>query len=267
VNGLLPTQPGTVLILSPHLDDAAFSCGASIARATDEGWPVVVVVFFAGLPQNGSLTPAARDYHELCGLGDDAIAVRIREDQAAMSVLSAQARHLGLLESLYRLRPDGTPAYPRWTDINNPPDGPEPEIIEAITDAIDDAIRSYDPNLILYPLAVGGHVDHLAVHAGALAAQERAAHIPWFAYEDVPYVMYPWYAGWDTALAEGWHPAEHDLGEHHWSRKLAAIECYGSQIAAIFGKPSNWGDSLTTYARGVSSGEGLVERFWRRSAA
>jgi LmbE family N-acetylglucosaminyl deacetylase len=94
---LLAGEPGTLLVLSPHLDDAALSCGASMARAVDEGWRVAVVVFFAGRPAPGSLTPGAQAYHEQSGLGDDAMDARIGEDEAAMALLSAESRRHGLL--------------------------------------------------------------------------------------------------------------------------------------------------------------------------
>jgi LmbE family N-acetylglucosaminyl deacetylase len=261
---LLPTEPGTLLVLSPHLDDAALSCGASIARAADEGWRVVVVVFLAGHPPVASLTAAARRYHEECGLGDDAMTVRIREDDAAMAVLAAEPERLGLLEALYRLRPDGSPRYESWSDMYDPPGGPEPEIVSAMTDAMADAMRSHRPSLVLYPLAVGGHVDHLAVHVAALAVQDRDAGVPWFAYGDVPYVQYPWFAGWEDALGDGWRPITHDVADRHWSRKLDAIGCYPSQLRPMFGEPSDWRGYLTAYAQGLTPGDTTTERFWHR---
>jgi LmbE family N-acetylglucosaminyl deacetylase len=266
VTELLAGGPGTLLVLSPHLDDAALSCGASIARAVDGGWRVVVLVFFAGLPPDAALTPAAREYHEMCGLGDDAIAARIREDEAAASVLSAESRRLDLLECLYRLGPDGTPRYASWADISDPPGGPEPEIVDAVTGGLADALASYRPDVVLHPLAVGGHVDHLAVRAGALRLQAAAAGPAWFGYEDVPYVMFPWHAGWETTVAEGLHPTAHGVDEQQWARKLDAIACYPSQITAMFGQPSDWRTYLTTYARGLSPDgrDTPTERFWRR---
>lgn len=263
---LLPGQPGTLLVLSPHLDDAALSCGASMARAVDLGWRVVVLVVFAGEPPASALTPAAREYHEMCGLGDDAIAARISEDEAAMSVLSAESRRLGLLECLYRLGPDGTPRYATWTDISDPPGGPEPEIVEALTGAVADALASYQPDVVLHPLAVGGHVDHQAVRTGALRLQEGAPGPAWFGYEDVPYVMFPWHAGWEATLAGGWQPTTHAVDEPQWARKLDAVACYPSQVTAMFGQPSDWRTYLTTYARGLSpeGGDTPAERFWRR---
>ncbi|HEV7760041.1 MAG TPA: PIG-L family deacetylase [Acidimicrobiales bacterium] len=262
--GFLPPGPGTLLVLSPHFDDAALSCGATVARAAEDGWRVVVVVVFAGTPPPASLTPAARDYHELCELGDDAIAVRAGEDRAAMAVLSAEPHHLDQLEALYRLRPDGTPAYPHWTDLNDPPAGPEPELVAAITDAVAAAVATHRPDLVLHPLAVGGHVDHLAVRAAARAV--AAAGVRWLAYEDVPYATFPWFAGWQEAVAAEWQPTDHEVGERLWTRKLDAVECYPSQLVAMFGKPSAWREYLTAYARGLTDSGQPVERFWRPHA-
>lgn len=263
---LLPGGSGTLLVLSPHLDDAALSCGASMARAVDGGWRAVVLVLFAGVPPEAALTPAAREYHEMCGLGDDAIAARIGEDEAAMSVLSAESRRLDLLECLYRLGPDGTPLYPSWADISDPPGGPEPAIVDAVTAGIADALASYQPDVVLHPLAVGGHVDHLAVRAGALRVQAGAPGVSWFGYEDVPYVMFPWHAGWEATVAAGWHPTAHAVDEQQWARKLDAVACYPSQVTAMFGQPSDWRTYLTSYARGLSPGASgtPAERLWRQ---
>jgi LmbE family N-acetylglucosaminyl deacetylase len=264
---VLPSESGPLLVLSPHLDDAPLSCAGLIARATDEARRVVVLVLFAGSPPAGSLPPAARDHHRICGLGEDAMAVRIGESDAAMSVLSAEPRYLDLLDAVYRLRSDGTPAYPHWTDVHDTSHAPETEIVEAVTGAIASALRSFRPNLVLLPLGVGGHVDHSAVHAAALRAKERAASILWMAYEDVPYAMASWCTGWDAALTGRWEPVEHDVDDGEWSRKLEAIACHGSQIRAVFGATGSWRELLTTYARGIATGGGLAERFWRQRPA
>ena len=38
----------TLLALSPHLDDAVFSAGATLFRAARRGWRVVVATIFTG---------------------------------------------------------------------------------------------------------------------------------------------------------------------------------------------------------------------------
>jgi LmbE family N-acetylglucosaminyl deacetylase len=38
----MSTEPRTVLVISPHADDAAAFCGGTIARLADEGWRVVL---------------------------------------------------------------------------------------------------------------------------------------------------------------------------------------------------------------------------------
>ena len=43
--------PAKVLLISPHLDDAAMSAGATIAALTAAGSQVVVCTVFAGKPQ------------------------------------------------------------------------------------------------------------------------------------------------------------------------------------------------------------------------
>ncbi|MGH3427279.1 MAG: PIG-L family deacetylase, partial [Mycobacteriales bacterium] len=63
-----------VLAISPHLDDAALSVGATLAEFSARGTDVEVLTIFAGAPHN-PLTDTARAFHAKCGLPPDATAV------------------------------------------------------------------------------------------------------------------------------------------------------------------------------------------------
>src|SRR5438093_8638643 len=89
-----------VLVLSPRLDDAVFSCGGLLAELQD---PVVTTVF-AGFPP-----PALplQEWDAACGFcsGGEAVTARREEDDAALRVLCACPEHLDFLESQYGASP------------------------------------------------------------------------------------------------------------------------------------------------------------------
>lgn len=75
-------------VVSPHLDDAAFSCGSLIA-AVRLVVPVTVVSVFAGLPDGNA----------------GAVEERRREDIAACEILGCEYLHLDVLDGAYDARP------------------------------------------------------------------------------------------------------------------------------------------------------------------
>ncbi|WP_225208806.1 PIG-L family deacetylase, partial [Streptococcus pneumoniae] len=57
-----------VEFLSPHLDDAIFSCGDYISKLTSEGEIVLVITIFSGYPLSQQLQPSAKQFHKLCNI-------------------------------------------------------------------------------------------------------------------------------------------------------------------------------------------------------
>ena len=93
----------TALVLSPHLDDAAFSCGGSMAQLADAGWRTVMATAFTAtvLPVTGFALACQLDK----GLGPDVdyMALRREEDRAAAAILGvADLRWLDLPEAPHR---------------------------------------------------------------------------------------------------------------------------------------------------------------------
>jgi LmbE family N-acetylglucosaminyl deacetylase len=84
----LATRSGNIVVLSPHLDDAALSLGGSIARATRSGTEIRVVTVFAYDP--GDVGPA-QAWDKVCGFhsADEAAKVRRAEDARACAILGA----------------------------------------------------------------------------------------------------------------------------------------------------------------------------------
>ena len=98
--------------VSPHLDDAVFSCGGLIARQTARGDEVVVVTVFAGDPPVGELTPFAYELHRRWGGEGSPMGLRRAEDLVACGRVGASVVHLPLPDAVYRRSNQGEPLYP-----------------------------------------------------------------------------------------------------------------------------------------------------------
>ncbi len=161
-----------VTAVSPHLDDAAFSAGGTLAALAAAGHEVTVVTCFTASvpdPQGFALAcqldkglPADVDY----------MALRRDEDAAAMAVLGATPLHLGLPEAPHR-------GY-----------GSAPDLFAGVHDGDDvwrtvrDLLEGVAGELWLAPQALGSHVDHLQV-LRAVAGTGR----PVLWWRDSPYVL------------------------------------------------------------------------------
>jgi len=149
-----------VLVLSPHLDDAALSCPTYLQRTPDA---YVATVFTEG---------------------DDAHYRRRRsEDRKALRELGARPIHLGFLDAPYR--------SPKYRDFCGIVFGRAREYrgtVRALAEAIEELDSRLHPRVILAPLAIGNHIDHRVVRDAALAvvSSDRLLF-----YEDRPYAFVP----------------------------------------------------------------------------
>jgi LmbE family N-acetylglucosaminyl deacetylase len=100
---MIASLEGRVVVVSPHLDDAAFSLGASIAAAARGGNEVTVLTVFAGDP--ASRVPAG-DWDSRTGFATagDAARVRRAEDAAACAALGARPVWLPFFDAQYPVR-------------------------------------------------------------------------------------------------------------------------------------------------------------------
>jgi LmbE family N-acetylglucosaminyl deacetylase len=204
-----------VIAVSPHLDDAAFSAGGTLAALAAAGHQVTVVTCLT------ASVPGPAGFALACqldkGLGPevDYMALRRAEDAAAMAVLGATPVHLDLPEAPHR---GYTSAADLFAGVH---DGDE------LWRVLAGRLRAFEADLWLAPQALGGHADHLQV-LRAVAALDP----PVLWWRDSPYVLR------DPGARPGAHvPA--GLGEirapQDSSRRADACACYGSQLGFQFG--------------------------------
>ena len=204
-----------VVAVSPHLDDAAFSVGGTLAVLADAGHEVTVVTCFTASVPGPTGFALACQLDKGLPAGVDYMALRRDEDAAAMAVLGAAPLHLDLPEAPHR----------GYTSA--------PDLFAGVHDG-DDAWRSVRERLAdvpgdlwLAPQALGAHVDHLQV-LRAVAGTGR----PVLWWRDSPYVLREPGAVPGPDLPGGLTPLElpQDLG-----RRADACACYATQLGFQFG--------------------------------
>jgi hypothetical protein len=159
------TRPRKLVILSPHLDDAAIDCFSLFERR-----PIVVNVF-TGIPSPGTLS----DWDQLCGASDSCewMKRRVAEDRAALGDYVADIIGLGVLEHAYRGGVTATGA------------------LNAVKQALEECGSALSRASAIYAPLAGGqrpHPDHRIVReAGRWLGQQL--HRPVLLYADVPYCV------------------------------------------------------------------------------
>lgn len=216
-----------IFVLSPHLDDAVFSCGGTIATSTRRGRRVTVVTTFAGdAPPAPSLL--ARRLHRSWGLRRDVVARRRDEDRTALRFLGAELAHWDLPEAIYRVDPrTGEPRYRELSDLFELPHPQDAEVLQQLVGRISGL--SSEAALVV-PLAVGGHVDHQLVRQAA----ERVRDGTRIYFEDYPYSARPRSVERAIGDRSDWRTLVTNLDEAARHAKYAAAVSYRSQIRSQF---------------------------------
>ena len=204
-----------VMAVSPHLDDAAFSVGGTLAALAAAGHQVTVLTCFtASVPDPAGFALACQLDKGLSA-DVDYMALRRDEDAAAMAVLGVTPVHLAFPEAPHR-------GYAIAADLF------------AGVHEVDDVWRDlaaelsgHDADLWLAPQALGAHVDHLQA-LRAVAALDR----PVLWWRDSPYVLRDPGAVPGPDLPDG---LARVTPPQDLDRRADACACYATQLGFQFG--------------------------------
>ena len=231
----------TALALSPHLDDAVFSCGGLLARLADAGWRVCMVTAFTR-----SVVPA-QGFALACQLdkglaGDvDYMALRRAEDAAAAAILGVEPRWLDLPEAPHRGY-DSAQALFGTVRADDDVWRPLAGMVSALLDEL-------QPDLVLAPQGLGAHADHRQMIRAVQAVQVPGA-VVW--YRDTPYAIRNPAAIPDVALT-AMDEVIVQIGPV-LDRKLLAACAYTSQVGFQFGGPAPAAAALLAFAQHEGQG-------------
>jgi LmbE family N-acetylglucosaminyl deacetylase len=212
-----------VVILSPHLDDAVFSCW----HVLDSPREVLVLNVFAGLPAPGAALPR---WDRITGADDPVARVqeRIEEDRAALALAGREPTNLSFVEGQYR---EEKPTLD--------------EVLPAVRERLAGAAE------IFAPAGIGGHSAHCVLRDAGLTAARDGLAVSFYA--DIPYATEFGWPAWvtggdlepflavDAAWAEalepvvagGWQRKVVTLDESAQQRKVEAMKTYRTQFAAL----------------------------------
>jgi LmbE family N-acetylglucosaminyl deacetylase len=222
----------THLFLSPHLDDVALSCAGRLLSLA--GQPVVVATMFT----EGQGRYASR-YVE-----------RRRCDRRTLEAVGIEVRHMALLDAPFRLGVGWSEAA-----LRRSPTAEDVASVERIVAAL---VAELEPETAWFPLAVGGHVDHLAVFGAHAVAGARARY-----FVDRPYCFVP------GAVAA----RQRELGGAHvdtivWSRArgeaaIDLIDGYEAELLSLFNSES----CAATYREHAFVADGFFEETARLASS
>ncbi len=244
------------LYLSPHLDDAVFSCGGRMWRQAQAGQRVTVLTVFAGAPEpDARLSPYAQQLHARWGQPVEAARQRQAEDLEALARLGAEAIHWPYLDCIYRRTPDGDFPYASEDALWGETHPSDAGLIEELARRLSGLPLPADgPRYV--PLAVGGHVDHRILRRAAEACRPPLTY-----YEDFPYARDP--RALHAALPQGrWRAELVPLSRQALEAKAAAIACYRSQVSTFWEDPNEVDATVRAFARRTGGVE-PAERYWR----
>lgn len=225
-----------VVVLSPHLDDAALSCGGLLEFLRDREAAGLVITVCSGNPpatlRQGQGAPGRPRR------GHATPRVRRKEDIAAMHAVDADFVHLSFPDSIYRRSPlTGRFIY---RDAREPWVAPRMEDLPHIEElylVLRRLCLNLGRILLVSPLGIGRHVDHTIVAQAALRLAERGLALLF--YEDFPYVVDPGLTGIPDDPAQAFARLGLAPGQRHVlpvdvGAKASLIRRYTTQLPALF---------------------------------
>lgn len=245
------------LFLSPHYDDAIYSCGGLIHQLAQQGESVLIFTIMAGepllpLPE----TPVIADNHTRWQAGQSPVMIRREEDQSAAEVVGAETLYNDLPDCIYRTH-EGVALYPDEASLWGPVHADDPAV--AMLEILGLVYGSAET--IYAPLAVGNHVDHQIVHNWA---QMLEKDYPVKYYTDYPYLRDP--DAVEAAL-QRFSPSLRaepiTLGEADMQAKIRAMTCYTTQIQSFWPDAAALDAEVRQTFSDAQSGT-FVERLYKR---
>jgi len=214
--------------LSPHLDDAVYSCGGLIAAQVRSGQSVHIWTICAGDPPMRRFSPFARRLHARWGTdGYETAALRRREDREACARLGASWRHADIPDCIYRQDESGRFLYTSEETLFGPPHPAERPLLRRITRLLE---AGTPPRArLVVPLTLGGHTDHRLVRRAA-----EALGRPLWYYADYPYARSASAAELLSCLPASACLERTPLSGEDVSAWVRAMRAYASQLTSFW---------------------------------
>lgn len=176
-----------VFFFSPHFDDAIFSCGGTILNHLELGDEVSVITIFSAIPDYKNLSKFSSNF-----VSSNWVEKRISENFGVLSNLNVKIINLDFLDAIFRKNDLGEYICLSWSDVflkNDNNYKKESDLFVLIKEKVINILES-NPDIIYFPLSIGGHIDHVLINkiAQELNLQSRILNV--YYYEDLPYASY-----------------------------------------------------------------------------
>lgn len=247
-----------VVILSPHLDDAALSCGGLLHALRGRVSTLVVSICCGSLrivsPDGSSKTSTRK--------GHVSSRRRRREDIAAMHSVDTDFVHLSFADGIYRRSPlTGRLIYRSARERWVAPRIEDMAHIEELYLVLRRLCLDLGRILLLSPMGIGHHVDHqiAAQVAVRMAATNAGAELLFF--EDFPYVADPRSGRGDhddpqQALARlNLAPVKRFAVPVDVEAKMVLLSHYATQVPPLFGDHDGMRARIANHLDGVLPSE------------
>lgn len=160
----------SAVFISPHLDDAVFSCGGTMAKIALRG-NILVLNIFTGYPDDIKKGPIV--------ISKD----RFKEEINAASYMGFDSENLAEPDAFFRNNRNKAP-----TRIFDRIDDEDLNYIRQLSDKIKRYLTGIDYDSLYVPLGIGWHIDHILCY---LAMESFFTQPNLFFYEDAPYCLIP----------------------------------------------------------------------------
>lgn len=222
--------------ISPHLDDAALSCGGLITDLASKTDISIVTIFTKA--HNGPYTLSAKQALKFSRHTSAELLYEERrnEDLQAFNTLPVTIVHAGETEALYRRKkhnsylsqrlgsflPELTHEYPTYRfHISQGYMGASEG---ALIKRIGNLIASFPAHAVVFaPLGIGNHSDHRLIHNAVTSVTKPVLWI------DQPYFIREQQQNPNTKLPEGFHEYKYEK-----KAKIDLVKKYKSQISLLF---------------------------------
>lgn len=250
------------LFLSPHLDDAVFSCGGTIHRLVRQGASVTIMTVLAGDPPvDLPDTPIVNNLHERWSAGENPIATRRWEDIEAARALEADVQHRDYRDCVYRTH-NNAALYPDEDSLFGEIHADDALPRQLAVEAVMFNTIHLDLEALYIPLGVGHHVDHQIIRDWGLAIHHHTPGLALKFYEEYPYTKQQGTIkqALNTLNNYEFTAETQMLTGSDIAAKIRAIACHRSQITTFW-------DGLATMQYDVretfSIGDGMyAEHYW-----
>lgn len=246
--------------LSPHLDDAALSCGGLVWEQSRAGEGVCIWTICTGDAPKGPLSLFAEELHARWNTGREAGTLRRQEDLASCAVLGAAARHFPIPDCIYRgvginaWGKAGQSAterqfyYASREAIFGEVHPQEAELMSALGEKLAEAFSGHSQ--VVCPLALGRHVDHqLTRNAAEVAAGLACAGSRLWYYADYPYVLEQVQALQELEL-QGWQGRLFPVSSEGMEAWVGGVAAHSSQISTFWPDLAEMEKALRAYCLG-----------------